>query len=366
MKRMRKKGCITGKNSIFAVLLIVVLMLSGCGSASKGAAYDSATTESVQSADMEFGMYDNGAMMEEDVMVEESAAEVTEGTGEAGNQAEIVQESNRKLIKRQYMTVETLEFDTFTDRVKEKVESVGGYIEQSSISGNSYYSSGRRYADYTIRIPVAQLESFVEGISQNCNVTEFSEEVDDITLKYVDTASRIEALKIEQENLMKMLTEEGDLDTILRIQSRLTEVRYELQSYESQMRVFDNNIDYSTVYLNVHEVERTTSKDEGGFGIRLKERLSDNLFDVTESLVNFALFLLGGIPYWILLAVIVSVVVFVVKHTRKRRTAKRTMKEMPMDTVSTEKAFTGKKPNASGKDGKFFRKKSDETSNDKE
>ena len=37
--------------------------------------------------------------------------------------------------------------------------------------------------------------------------------------------------------------------------NRLSEVRYQLESIESQLRTFDNRIDYSTVYLYIDEVE---------------------------------------------------------------------------------------------------------------
>lgn len=319
---------------LIALLLAFVLLFGGCSSASKSESMDMMASDSEMpmenaSGTMDFGMEETYA---EDAVVEDAVESEEGGT----TQAETVTETSRKLIKRQYITAETLEFDAFASMVKAKTESAGGYIEQSSVSGNSYYSSNRRYASYTIRIPVEQLDAFVSGIQENCNVTDYSESVDDITLKYVDTASRIEALKIEQESLMKMLEAEGDLDTILRIQSRLTEVRYELQSYESQMRVYDNQIDYSTVYLDVYEVERETSKDEGGFGTRLMERLSDNFYGLGRGLEGFALFLLGGIPYWILLAVIVTVVVFAVKKIRGRKSTKQVLKETKLEEIYEE------------------------------
>lgn len=319
----RRYGCIA---------LMLVLILAFCGCSAKSESMDmmtegSAPEEFNKSEAMDFGLeYEYEAPMEEYESVEE------EGTA----QAETVTETNRKLIKSQYITTETKEFDAFAAMIKEKTESLGGYIEQSNVSGNSYYSSNRRSASYTVRIPVENLETFVNGIQKQSNVTNYSEQVEDITLQYVDTESRIKALKIEQESLMKMLEEEGDLDTILRIQSRLTEVRYELQSYESQMRTFDNKIEYSTVHLDVYEVERATSKDEGGFGTRLMERLSDSFYGLGVGLENFALFLLGGIPYWILLGCIVGAVVLVVKNIKKRKTVKQVLKETNLNQAYEE------------------------------
>lgn len=309
------------KNGMFIWMLAVICFLTACSSSAMK--QDSMENLSApMESDEEYGYDMESPETEAYGMVEESV-ETTAEEENITNQAEEVSPTNRKLIKRQYMTVETMEFDDFTALVKNKTQNAGGYIENSSISGNSYYSSDRRYASYTIRIPVEKMDAFISGIQAECNVTESSEEVDDITLKYVDTQSRIDALKIEQENLMKMLTEEGDLDTILRIQSRLTEVRYELQSYESQMRLFDNDITYSTIYLDVREVKRETTKDDGSFGTRLMDRLSDSFYDLGIGFENFALFLLGGIPYWILLAAIVLGIIFIVKKIKKRINKKK-------------------------------------------
>lgn len=314
------------KKRMMAIVLFLAVLLTGCGASAKDTA-DSSYVEAYNDQSADFGMYETA---EESAVTEEYDA-----SGEMQNQAEEVTDTSRKLIKKQYLTVETLEFDAFTDHVKEKTTELGGYLEESTISGNSYYSSGRRYADYTIRVPEVNLEKFVEGIRQNCNVIEFSEEADDVTLQYVDTQSRIQALKVEQDSLLQMLEKAEDLDTVLAIQSRMTEVRYELQSYESQMRLLENKIQYSTIYLHVREVERETATDEGGFFTRLGERLSDNLYNLGYDLEMIALFLLGGIPYWIFLGIIIFVIVFAVKRIRGRRHLKKLLKETkPEETVS--------------------------------
>ena len=55
-----------------------------------------------------------------------------------------------------------------------KRQELGGYIENSSISGNSYYHQSTRYASYTIRIPSEQLDQFVDIVSELGNVTPVS------------------------------------------------------------------------------------------------------------------------------------------------------------------------------------------------
>ena len=75
-------------------------------------------------------------------------------------------------------------------------------------------------------------------------------------MNYVDVESHITALKTEQESLLKMLEQADTIETILAIQNQLTQVRYQLESYESQKRTYDNDLNYSAVYVYVQEVER--------------------------------------------------------------------------------------------------------------
>ena len=115
---------------------------------------------------------------------------------------------------------------------------------------------------------------------------------------------------------MAMLEKAETLEDIMLIQHELTEVRYQLESYESRKRTYDSRIQYSSIEMTVREVERET-KVSDSFGAQLKERLIGNLYDVKEGFRSLALWLIGGLPYWILLAIMAAVVVFIVKKIKK-------------------------------------------------
>lgn len=322
---------------ILAMLFALFLLLTGCGAKSESA--DMAASETAAyntSASTAYTEDTKEYEMAEDAAVEEGVAVTDADAGEGVESPTQGTQSNRKLIKRQYITMETKEFDALTQFVQDKVNAVGGYIEYSSVSGSSYNYNETRYANYTIRVPVTELDGFVSAVKEEGNVTNFSESVEDITLSYVDTESRIAALKTEQETLMEMLDQAGDLDTLLAIQSRLTEVRYQLESYESQLRVYDNDIDYSTVNMDIYEVERETKVVDDSFGSKLKERLSANFYGLGQSLESFAIFIIGGIPYWIMLALAAIVVILIIKLIRRRARKKDQRIAMEMGFMTEE------------------------------
>lgn len=180
--------------------------------------------------------------------------------------------SGRKLIRRFELNVETLEFDAFVSSVKQKVAEYGGYIESSSVSGNSYYSYGSRDASFVCRVPSDRLDEFVNTVGGLGNVTYCYEDSDDVTLNYVDVEARVASLQTEYDRLLELLAEAENIDSIVVLEERLSEVRYQLESYKSQLRTYDNLIDYSTVDLTVMEVKRITEAEPESLG-QDRERL---------------------------------------------------------------------------------------------
>ena len=64
--------------------------------------------------------------------------------------------------------------------------------------------------------------------------------MDDVTLRYVDVDSHKKALETEQERLLALLEKAENVEDIITIENRLSDVRYELENYESQIRLLDN------------------------------------------------------------------------------------------------------------------------------
>ena len=174
-------------------------------------------------------------------------------------------ENGRKLIRTVSLSLQTKEFDSVLNNLKTKTTELGGYVENSSISGNSYSYTTTRYASYTIRIPADKLNEFVDIVGELGNVTQENESVEDVTLQYVDVESHKKALETEQARLMELLSTAENMEDLLAIESKLSDIRYEIESYESQLRLLDNQIDYSTVHVEIFEVERMTDAGEKGF-----------------------------------------------------------------------------------------------------
>ncbi len=231
---------------------------------------------------------------------------------ESQDKKESVQMGERKLIKTVNMDVETEEFDGLITKLRERVGELKGYIESSNIRGNIRYQESRNAA-ITIRVPSGELENFVNEVAEISNIVRRSENVSDITLTYVDVESRKKALEIEQERLHSLLEKAESVEDIITIEGRLSEVQYELQSYASQLLVYDNQVDYSTIHLNISEVKRLTPQEEPSILERITEGFSDNFSAATKMLVDLFIGIIILSPYWGLWVLIVLAIVFFCK-----------------------------------------------------
>lgn len=317
------------KRRLMALILVTLLsVLAACGNSSSEKSTNSAMSGNTSAGEV------SAEQMESDMAVAE------DGKDAGGSSSPQMADPDRKLIKRQNYSVETKNFDEFLETLNGIVSSSGGYVEYSEISGNSYDDSGNRYASYTLRVPVENLADFKSGIEKKANIIHSSEQVEDVTLNYVDTESHIAALKAEQESLMSMLEKAEDLESIMAIQTQLTDVRYQLESYQSQIRTYDNAIQYSTISLNVREVEREIKAAES-FGGQLKERLSRSLYDIQRGFYSFALWFLGALPYWGILIVLVVAIWLILRKVRKSR-RKAHLQRPDVDSAKSSVPDSGK------------------------
>ena len=319
-------------------VLLVVTMLAGCGSVMKES-YDSAPmengatgsywnddgflkTETEESVEMEM---DSSFSDATDFVSGSTTQNSSNGTS---TQDGLEQQTERKLIRTVNMDVETLEFDSFTQFVEQRVKEYGGYIESSSINGNRYYYDNNRYANLTIRVPEAKVDSFLELVGESATVTYKYEQAEDITLQYVDTQSRIKTLQVEQEKLFELLEKADTLDAIIMLENRMSEVRYQLENYTARLRVYDNQVSYSTVHLSISEVKRITATQEETFSEKLKNGFMNSLYDIQDGFLDFVIWFVSNSIYLVFWAVVCIVAGFVIRKKMHKKRLTKQLKEI--------------------------------------
>lgn len=191
-------------------------------------------------------------------------------------------------------------------------------------------------ADLTIRIPADQLANFVSQVSEISNVTSSRESAEDVTLSYADTESRKKALETEQDRLLELMEQAETTEDLLAIESRLTDVRYQLESAASQLKLYDSLVSYSTVYLTVEEVQKLTPVQELSTWGKITTGFRENLQTLGDGLLGLLVFLTAGLPYWIPLALLALLCSFLIRRHRRKKQAAQPPQENRSHTAPPE------------------------------
>lgn len=334
------------KRSILAILLAALLALTiftGCAASTKSASADSAAQAPAASYNSKSEAAAAEMPMEEPAAAEEFAeaeefAYDTVATTEAGGGAaetpepdDSVADYTAKIIYTASVSIETTEFDKAVAALENQVQKIGGFVESSNVTGDTQYNADgtttvvNRWAYYTVRIPCDHFESFLHETEGFGNVTSTSRDAQNVTSAYTDYEARLSSLNTQEERLLDMLAKSEDVETLIALEQRLSDVRYEIESIERNLRNYDMQIKYSTVNLDLREVEvyTPTVPVRRTFGQKLADSLSDGWNGFTRGIQNVILGLASALPALILLAVITAAVIVCIKKARKKRKAKK-------------------------------------------
>ena len=292
--------------TVTAALLVSVFLLVGCGSSVMNESLSDAMDAPQTSFD---GKYSAGLSASDNYVYTES-----ENSAVTTAPSSSVPDTGRKLIKNVTLRLETKEFDMFQAELNARIQSFGGYVQSSSVDGGSYYSKNyRRYATVTARIPAEHLEAFVSGVSEIANVTSRSENTNDVTLSYYDMESHVKALRSEYDTLIGILEKCKELKDVISVQSRITDVLYQIESYQSKLNNYDNLVAYSTVTMNISEVERETVVDPETLGERITAGFNNTIAEISEDLEDFAVDFVVNLPYLLIWAAIIVAGVLILR-----------------------------------------------------
>lgn len=300
---MKKKTCL----SLLLVFALLCGILTGCGGSSSEAKVSMEyAAEAPAAADTAYG----------------------NSLTTAGTNGSTAIPENRKWIITVDMSAETEDLDALTAALDEKITSLNGYVEDQSVYNGSTYSNRRyRHANLTIRVPAEDVDSFTEQVAGIANVVSQDKNMEDVTLSYTATESRMTALQTEETRLLELMAKAETMSDLLEIEERLTDVRYELESVTSQLRLYDNQIDYATIYLTIEEVQEFTPVEEPTLWERISGGFRNSLNGLGEGVLDLLVWIVTSSPYLVVYGGIALVIVLLVRRARKVNAKKKAPKD---------------------------------------
>ncbi|OHW63277.1 hypothetical protein EUAN_01410 [Andreesenia angusta] len=249
-------------------------------------------------------------------VTEESVPDYAEDSENSKSGAE---GEDSKVVTNVYMAIETLEFDSSVEKLEASVEKQSGYVEYSNIGYNNYigrevYKSG----NFTVRVPSEKEAVFKKEIAKLGNVTSESTSKSDITKTYRDTETKLKVLETKEQRILALMEKATAIEDIIKLEESLNETIYEKEQLKSEISSMDTQVSFSTVEVNLLEVERYSTGDtpDTGFWKKVSEAFKNSFYVfgvVLERLVIIAIYM---IPFAILG---VAIYIVIRKYILKRR-----------------------------------------------
>ena len=219
-----------------------------------------------------------------------------------------------KIIYTANLTLESKDYDTARAALDAALNDAGGYLESSS----EYSDVGSsRSVNLTFRVPEENYQSFLDAVAQAGNVTYKSQQADDVTTQYMDVETRLANLEAQRTRLQELQAQADTLADLLEIESSLSDVQYQIESWQSQLDWYSNQVSCCTVYITLNEVE-TLTPTSTSFGAKLLAALRNGWTGFVSGAQAVAVFLVGAWPA-ILIGAVCGVIYYRVRHPRKKK-----------------------------------------------
>ena len=203
-----------------------------------------------------------------------------------------------KIIYTANLSLESKDYDTARAALDAALNDAGGYLESSS----EYSDVGSsRSVNLTFRVPEENYQSFLDAVAQAGNVTYKSQQADDVTTQYMDVETRLANLEAQRTRLQELQAQADNLSDLLQIETSLTDVQSQIESWQSQLDWYSNQVQQCTVYVNLNEVQNYTPTDESFLG-SVGAAFAQGWSNFVNGLQQLAVWLTGAWPVVLVVA----------------------------------------------------------------
>ena len=149
----------------------------------------------------------------------------------------------RKIIHDLSLTLEVKILNDSVTLISQEVEKLQGYVVSSQQSGSDNHAS----AQLTVKIPADKLNVLRDLLSAWGKVLDQRLFTNDITNQYYDVQSRLQVREAEEKRYLEILNQAKTVEDVLKVENALGNVRQEIEHLKGQLKLWNNQVDYSTV-----------------------------------------------------------------------------------------------------------------------
>lgn len=153
----------------------------------------------------------------------------------------------RKITYNIYLSLQVEDLNQEIERLTQDVKNMGGYVAESYHDN----STGNDNARVTLKIPTNQLDQFQASLSERGKILNQQSTANDITAQYYDAETRLHNWEAQEQRYLELFKEAKNLDEILKVEDALNNIRLQIEQLKGQLKLWDHEVAYSTVQLNL-------------------------------------------------------------------------------------------------------------------
>ncbi len=136
--------------------------------------------------------------------------------------------------------------------ITQMAEQMGGWVVASNATTTERDGHKLAQAAISVRVPAEQFSSALQQIKAGADAID-SENItgDDVTQKYVDLSSQLSNLQSTEAQLQKIMSTTNNINDVLTVQQRLTDVQGQIEGIQGQLKYFSEAAAYSLITLTL-------------------------------------------------------------------------------------------------------------------
>jgi len=210
-----------------------------------------------------------------------------------------------QLIKTANLSMEVKDTTAAIQAISQLVGEEQGDILNLSESGSS---GDRQRAELSLRVPAQRLSAALERLAALGDVKNRSVSARDVSGQIVDTDARLRNLRKQEEMILKIMEQSGEITDVLAVSQELANVRQNIEQIDAQLKLLTSQVAYSTIEIFLNEPATFSAPSRTKFGAELKntwDESTDSVIGFTRGLIQLGLALLVWSPYLGILALLI-------------------------------------------------------------
>lgn len=167
------------------------------------------------------------------------------------------------------------------------VRDASGFV--SSMRASSDPSRPAR-ADMSLRVPAASFGSTLAALATLGTVTQRSMQGEDLRGPMTDTGARLRNLRHTEHDILKIMDRSGNVDQIMNVENRLSDVRGQIETLESELKDMHGRVTYATIDVRLVARAANALPEDSAF-----VRIADSAHAALHALASASVAIVAGV-----------------------------------------------------------------------